>query len=451
MTMSERSTAAPPISDPADTSSDGLAKGYEPSRIEVHWAGEWERRGYYRAGLNPDKPAFSIQLPPPNVTGRLHMGHAFNHTIMDALTRFHRMRGFNALWLPGTDHAGIATQIVVERQLEQAGVDRKMIGRDKFIEQVWDWKHDSGGTILQQMRRLGDSCDFAREYFTMDEDLSRVVTETFVRLYEQGLIYRGKRLVNWDPKLQRAVSDLEVESEEEDGRLWEIRYPAVVGAHDSGVVVATSPPQTVQGDGTERTIPIAQFYRAPAHTPHLDTVLGKGELITSVTLPKPVEGAHIYRKVRDRASNAFALVSIAAVLCAVAACGATTVTIKGSSMSPAFKDGDTAIGVRNVDPIARGDVIGFRYPRDETKNFIQRVIGLPGEDIEIANGRVAINGRPIEEPYVLPANDVPFSLSRRRIADGEYFVMGDNRVNSSDSRSWGTVTRAAIWLKVATK
>ena len=146
-----------------------------------------------------------------------------------------------------------------------------------------------------------------------------------------------------------------------------------------------------------------------------------------------------------------ALVTIAAVLCVVAACGATTVTIKGSSMSPAFKDGETAIGVRNVDPIVRGDVIGFRYPRDETKSFIQRVIGLPGEDIEIANGRVAINGRPIEEPYVLPANDVPFSLSRRRIADGEYFVMGDNRVNSSDSRSWGTVTRAAIWLKVATK
>ncbi len=240
-----------------------LAKGYEPSRIEAHWSGEWERRGYYRAGLNPDKPAFSIQLPPPNVTGRLHMGHAFNHTIMDALTRYHRMRGFNALWLPGTDHAGIATQIVVERQLEQAGVDRKMIGRDKFIEQVWDWKHDSGGTILQQMRRLGDSCDFAREYFTMDEDLSRVVTETFVRLYEQGLIYRGKRLVNWDPKLQSAVSDLEVESEEEDGRLWEIRYPAVDGAQDSfGVVVATTRPETMLGDVAVAVNPKDERYSA---------------------------------------------------------------------------------------------------------------------------------------------------------------------------------------------
>lgn len=156
-------------------------------------------------------------------------------------------------------------------------------------------------------------------------------------------------------------------------------------------------------------------------------------------------------RVSRRQPPCAALVVIATVLCAAPGCGATAVTIRGSSMSPAFKDGETAIGVRNVDPIVRGDVIGFRYPRDETKSFIQRVVGLPGEDIEITNGRVAINGRPIEEPYVLPANNVPFSMSRRRIADGEYFVMGDNRANSSDSRSWGTVTRPAIWLKVATK
>ena len=167
------------------------------------------------------------------MTGLLHMGHAFNHTIMDALTRYHRMLGHNTLWLPGTDHAGIATQIVVERQLEANGVDRRTMGREAFIKQVWDWKEYSGGTILKQMRRLGDSVDWSRTYFTMDDELSKVVTETFVQLYEQGLIYRGKRLVNWDPKLQTAVSDLEVETEEEDGTLWEIRYPAVDGAHDA--------------------------------------------------------------------------------------------------------------------------------------------------------------------------------------------------------------------------
>jgi valyl-tRNA synthetase len=227
-----------------------LAKSFEPATIEARWAPAWEKRGYFAAGLDPAAPAFSIQLPPPNVTGILHMGHAFNHTIMDALTRLHRMKGFNTLWLPGTDHAGISTQIVVERQLEANGVDRRAMGREAFIKQVWDWKESSGGMILAQMRRLGDSVDWSRTYFTMDEHLSRVVVETFVRLYEQGLIYRGKRLVNWDPKLQTAVSDLEVESEEEDGRIWELRYPAADGAHDanSGVVVATTRPETMLGD-----------------------------------------------------------------------------------------------------------------------------------------------------------------------------------------------------------
>jgi valyl-tRNA synthetase len=228
-----------------------LAKSFEPATIEARWAPEWEKRGYFAAGLDPARPAFSIQLPPPNVTGILHMGHAFNQTIMDALTRYHRMLGFNTLWLPGIDHAGIATQIVVERQLEANGIDRRAMGREAFIKQVWDWKESSGGTILAQMRRLGDSVDWSRTYFTMDEHLSRVVVETFVRLYEQGLIYRGKRLVNWDPKLQTAVSDLEVESEEEDGRIWELRYPAADGgAHDanSGVIVATTRPETMLGD-----------------------------------------------------------------------------------------------------------------------------------------------------------------------------------------------------------
>jgi valyl-tRNA synthetase len=220
----------------------------------------WESRGYFSAGLDPNKPSFSIQLPPPNVTGILHMGHAFNQTIMDALTRYHRMRGFNTLWLPGTDHAGIATQIVVERQLEQAGVNRNVIGREKFIEHVWDWKQFSGDTILQQMRRLGDSVDWKRTYFTMDEGLSKIVTETFVQLYEQGLIYRGQRLVNWDPKLQTAVSDLEVSSEEEDGKLWEIRYPAVDGG--PGVVVATTRPETMLGDVAVAVNPHDERYTA---------------------------------------------------------------------------------------------------------------------------------------------------------------------------------------------
>ena len=212
-----------------ETSSAQLAKSFDPAAIEARWAPIWESRGYFAAGTDPDKPSFSIQLPPPNRTGILHMGHAFNQTIMDALTRYHRMLGFNTLWLPGTDHAGIATQIVVERQLAAKGIDRRAIGREKFVEEVWKWQHVSGDAILQQMRRLGASVDWSREYFTMDEDLSQVVVETFVRLYEQGLIYRGKRLVNWDPKLQTAVADLEVETEEEDGRIWEIRYPAVGG------------------------------------------------------------------------------------------------------------------------------------------------------------------------------------------------------------------------------
>jgi valyl-tRNA synthetase len=223
-----------------------LAKSFDPAAIEERWYPVWESRGYFAAGLDKDKPAFSIQLPPPNVTGILHMGHAFNHTIMDALARCHRMRGFNTLWLPGTDHAGIATQIVVERQLEMQGVARKSMQREDFIAKVWEWKQQSGGAILQQMRRLGDSVDWARTYFTMDDNLSKVVTDTFVQLYEEGLVYRGQRLVNWDPKLQTAVSDLEVESEEEDGKIWELRYPSADGG--PGVVVATTRPETMLGD-----------------------------------------------------------------------------------------------------------------------------------------------------------------------------------------------------------
>jgi valyl-tRNA synthetase len=223
-----------------------LAKSFDPQATEKRWYSFWESHGTFRAGARPGQPSFCIQLPPPNVTGTLHMGHAFNQTIMDALTRYHRMRGHNTLWLPGTDHAGIATQIVVERLLEGEGKSREGLGRAKFVEQVWEWKDRSGAMITSQMRRLGASSDWEREYFTMDAKLSRVVTETFVRLHEQGLVYRGKRLVNWDPKLGTAVSDLEVESAEEDGKLWSIRYPRVDGK--GHVVVATTRPETMLGD-----------------------------------------------------------------------------------------------------------------------------------------------------------------------------------------------------------
>ncbi len=229
------------------TASQTLDKSFEPKNIESRWYQFWEDRGYYAAGLDASKQDnFCILLPPPNVTGTLHMGHGFNQTIMDALTRYHRMRGDNTLWQPGTDHAGIATQIVVERQLDAQGVSRHDLGRDKFLEKVWEWKEYSGGSITKQMRRLGTSPDWSRERFTMDEGLSRTVTETFVRLYNEGLIYRGKRLVNWDPKLHTAVSDLEVVSEEEDGHLWHIRYPLADG--NGELTVATTRPETMLGD-----------------------------------------------------------------------------------------------------------------------------------------------------------------------------------------------------------
>lgn len=237
-----------------------LAKSFEPADIEARWSAVWEDSDAYRPTLDPARPSFSIQLPPPNVTGTLHMGHAFNQTIMDSLTRYHRMRGFNTLWLPGTDHAGIATQIVVERQLQEAGISRRELGREAFLKHVWDWKHSSGATITRQMRRLGDSVSWAHEYFTMDEKLSAVVTDTFVRLYDEGLIYRGKRLVNWDPVLMSAVSDLEVESEEEDGFLWHIAYPLADGS--GSLVVATTRPETMLGDTAVMVHPDDERYAA---------------------------------------------------------------------------------------------------------------------------------------------------------------------------------------------
>ena len=237
-----------------------LAKAFEPAEIERRWYPEWESRNYFAASVDRGAvDSFCILLPPPNVTGTLHMGHGFNQTLMDALTRYYRMRGHNTLWQPGTDHAGIATQIVVERQLDAQGVSRHDLGREKFLEKVWEWKEYSGNTITKQMRRMGTSPDWKRERFTMDAGLNKVVTETFVRLYNEGLIYRGKRLVNWDPELHTAVSDLEVVQEEEDGFMWHIRYPLSDGS--GTLTVATTRPETMLGDTAVMVHPEDERYK----------------------------------------------------------------------------------------------------------------------------------------------------------------------------------------------
>ena len=237
-----------------------LAKSFDPAPIEAQWGPLWEQRGLYTPTLDASKPSFSIQLPPPNVTGTLHMGHAFNQTIMDSLTRYHRMLGHNTLWVPGTDHAGIATQIGVERQWQEQKLTRHLLGRKNFVARIWEWKEESGTTITRQMRRMGASVSWEHEYFTMDEKLSKVVTDTFVTLFEQGLIYRGKRLVNWDPILKSAVSDLEVESEEEEGSMWHIRYPLEDGS--ASLVVATTRPETMLGDTAVMVHPEDERYQA---------------------------------------------------------------------------------------------------------------------------------------------------------------------------------------------
>jgi len=264
---------------PAQPGLDSLSKSFEPAALEAYWGPEWEKRGYGVAGFRgtglpqADQPAFAIQLPPPNVTGTLHMGHAFNQTIMDSLTRYHRMRGHNTVWIPGTDHAGIATQIVVERQLQGQGISRHDMGptpeeaRKNFISKVWEWKEHSGNTITQQMRRMGDSVDWSREYFTMDHNLSPVVTDTFVKLFQQGLIYRGKRLVNWDPVLMSAVSDLEVEATESDGHMHYVCYPfakgpqMIDGVMQKGMTIATTRPETMMADGALAVHPDDERYQ----------------------------------------------------------------------------------------------------------------------------------------------------------------------------------------------
>ncbi len=235
-----------------------MDKVYAPAQIERRIYERWESHGWFRPSGHG--APYCIMIPPPNVTGTLHMGHAFQHTLMDALTRYHRMRGGDVLWQPGTDHAGIATQMVVERQLNAQGIRRTELTREDFIARVWEWKAKSGGTISGQMRRLGDSVDWSRDRFTLDPDLSRAVTEVFVRLHAEGLIYRGKRLVNWDPVLLTALSDLEVQSEEEDGQLWHLRYPLSDGA--GHLVVATTRPETLLGDTAVAVHPDDERYRA---------------------------------------------------------------------------------------------------------------------------------------------------------------------------------------------
>src|SRR5688572_7077454 len=221
---------------------------FNPKEVEPRWSEAWEKSGAFQPKADASKGAFCIVIPPPNVTGSLHIGHALNNTLQDVLVRFERLRGKSVLWQPGMDHAGIATQMVVERQLAAEGnQDRRSMGRDAFVERVWEWKGQSGGRILSQLRRLGASCDWSRERFTLDEGLSAAVRKVFVQLHKKGLIYRDKRLVNWDPKFHTAISDLEVEQHEVKGQLWHFRYP-IEGEEGRCIVVATTRPETMLGD-----------------------------------------------------------------------------------------------------------------------------------------------------------------------------------------------------------
>jgi len=240
------------------TTSTSMDTTYNPQALEQSWYQRWENGGYFSPTNNDARP-YCIMIPPPNITGSLHMGHGFNNTVMDTLIRYHRMKGDNTLWQPGTDHAGIATQMVVERQLESEGKTRHDLGRDDFIARIWKWKDESGGNITRQLRRLGSSLDWQHERFTMDDGLSDAVKEVFVRLYEEGLIYRGKRLVNWDTKLHTAVSDLEVISEEESGHMWHMRYPLSNGK--GHLVVATTRPETLLGDCAVAVNPSDERYK----------------------------------------------------------------------------------------------------------------------------------------------------------------------------------------------
>src|SRR5687768_12462673 len=238
-----------------------IPKQYDPKQAEENHYARWEERGYFAPEINQDPaaPVFSIAIPPPNVTGSLHMGHALQHTMMDVLSRYKRMCGYRTLWLPGTDHAGISTQLMVSRELKKEGSTRHDLGREKFVERVWKWKHESGGQITRQMRREGASVDWSREKFTMDEELSRAVRHVFVKLYEEGLIYRGNRIVNWCPNDQTVLSDLEVIKDPQPGKLYYLRYPAKNG--NGGVTVATTRPETMLGDTAVAVNPNDDRYR----------------------------------------------------------------------------------------------------------------------------------------------------------------------------------------------
>ncbi|RLA79597.1 MAG: valine--tRNA ligase, partial [Deltaproteobacteria bacterium] len=235
-----------------------IPKVYDPKDVEEKWYQFWLEKGYFHADVDSPKRPFSIVIPPPNVTGSLHMGHALNNTLQDILVRWRRMQGYNCLWLPGTDHAGIATQNVVERELAKEGLSRQQLGREEFIKRVWQWKERYGGVIIHQLKRLGASCDWQRERFTMDEGLSRAVREVFVRLYEEGLIYRGNYIINWCPRCQTALSDLEVEHREEEGHLYYLRYPLEGGGE---IVVATTRPETMLGDTAVAVNPADDRYK----------------------------------------------------------------------------------------------------------------------------------------------------------------------------------------------
>jgi len=237
-----------------------LPKAYDPSRVEEKWYSFWIEKGYFHSEVDPSRKKFSVVIPPPNVTGSLHMGHALNNTIQDIFVRWKRMQGFNTMWLPGTDHAGIATQNVVERALAKEGLKKEDLGREKFLEKVWEWKEKYGGTIIRQLKRLGASCDWDRERFTLDEGLSRAVREVFVRLFREGLIYRGNYIINWCPRCGTALSDIEVEHEEVRGSLWYVRYP-ILDEPGNYITVATTRPETILGDVAVAVHPDDERYK----------------------------------------------------------------------------------------------------------------------------------------------------------------------------------------------
>ena len=233
---------------------------FEPAGVEARWYAEWDSGGFFGSSPDESRKPYTIVIPPPNVTGVLHMGHALNNSLQDIIIRFRRMQGWNALWVPGTDHAGIATQNVVEKTIAKEGLTRDQVGREKFLERVWKWKDEHGAKILEQLKRLGSSCDWSRTRFTMDEGLSRAVRQAFVRLFNDGLIYRGNRLIHWCPRCRTALSDDEVESEQDKGHLWHLRYP-VKGARDRHVVVATTRPETMLGDTAVAVNPADERYK----------------------------------------------------------------------------------------------------------------------------------------------------------------------------------------------